>query len=132
MIGTFFKAKITRLKPRKTYYRNYKSFDKSSFLLDLKSTNLDSSSVDPDENYIFLTNQFLKVVNQHAPLKVKFLRGNHASFVDKQLRKEIYKRSKLRNNTAKILPNKMQPYIRNKEINVCLCLEDALKTISLR
>ena len=120
MIGAFFKAKITRLKPRKIYYRNYKNFDKSSFLLDLKSTNLDSPSIDPDENYIFLTNQFLKVVNQHAPLKVKILRGNHAPFVDKQLRKEIYKRSKLRNKYC------------NKEINVCLCVEDALKTISLR
>ena len=87
MIGTFFKATITWLKPRKIYYRNYKNFGKSSFLLDLKSTNLDSSSIDPDENYIFLTNQFLKVVNQHVPLKVKTLRGNHAPFVDKQLRK---------------------------------------------
>ena len=95
--GTFFKAKITRLKPRNIYYRNYKNFDKSSFLLDLKSTNLDSPSIDPDENYIFLTNQFLKVVNQHAPLKVKILRGNHALFVDKQPRKEICKRRKLRN-----------------------------------
>ena len=70
MIDTFFKTKITRLKPRKIYYRNHKNFHKSSFLLD-KSTNLDSSSIDPDENYIFLANQFLKVVNQHAPLKVK-------------------------------------------------------------
>ena len=108
MIGTFFKATITWLKPRKIYYRNYKNFDKSSFLLDLKSTNLDSSSIDPDENYIFLTNQFLKGVNQHASLKVKILRGNHAPFVDKQLRKEIYKRSKPRKNAAKILPNKTQ------------------------
>ena len=104
MISTFFKAKITRSKLRKIYYRNYKNFDKSIFLLDLKSTNLDSSSVDPDENYIFLTNQFLKVVNQHAPLKLKVLRENHAPFVDKQLRKEIYKRSKLRNKYCKNCP----------------------------
>ena len=104
MISTFFKAKITRSKPKKIYYRNYKNFDKSIFLLDLKSTNLDSSSVDPDENYIFLANQFLKVVNQHTPLKVKILRENHASFLDKQLRKEIYKRSKLRNKYCKNPP----------------------------
>ena len=63
MIGPYFKVKNTRLKPRKIYYRNYKNFDRSSFLLDLKSTNLDYSSIDPDENYIFLTNQFLKVMN---------------------------------------------------------------------
>ena len=121
MIGTFFKAKITRLKPRKTYYRNYKNFDKSSFLLDLKSTNLDSSSVDPDENYIFLTNQFLKVVNQHAPLKVKFLRGNHASFVDKQLRKEIYKRSKLKNKYC-INPSEQNAALYKKQRNKCASL----------
>ena len=101
MISTFFKGTIIRLKPRKIYNKNYKNFVKSSFVLDLKSTNLDSSSIDPDENYIFLTNQFLKVVNQHAPLKVKILRGNHAPLVDKQLRKEIYKRSKLRNKYCK-------------------------------
>ena len=83
MIDRFFKAKITRLRPRKIYYISYNNFDKSSFLLDLKSTNLDSSSIDPDENYIFLTNQFLKVLNQHTPLKVKILTGNHAPFVDK-------------------------------------------------
>ena len=99
----------------KIYYKNYKNFGKSSFLLDLKSTNLDSSSFDLDENHIFLTNQFLKVVNQQSPLKVKILRENHALFVNKQLRKEIYKISKLRNNTAKILPNKMKPYKGNKK-----------------
>ena len=26
----------------------------------------------------------------------------------------------------------MQPHIQSKEINVCLCVEDALKTVSLR
>ena len=80
-----------------------------------------------------MTNQFLNVGNQHARLKVKILRENHTPFVDKQIRKEIYKRSKLRKkNAAKIRPRKMQPYIRNKEINVCLCVEDVLKTISIR
>ena len=34
---------------------------------------LEPSLIDPDENYIFLTNQFLKVVNQHAHLKVNIL-----------------------------------------------------------
>ena len=80
-----------------------------------------------------MTNQFLNVENQHARLKVKILRENHTPFVDKQIRKEIYKRSKPRKkNAAKIRASKMQPYIRNKEINVCLCVEDVLKTISLR
>ena len=100
----------------------------------MKSTNLDSSSVDPDENYIFLTNQFLKVVNQYAPLKVKILRGNHASFVDKQLRKEIYKRSKLRNKYCKnpceqnAALHKTQ---RNKFVSLCRrCIKDYFTKIT--
>ena len=123
-------VKITRLKPRKVYYRNYKNFDKSSFLLDLKSTNLDSPSIDPDENYIFLTNQLLKVVNQHGPLKVKILRANHALFIDIQLRKEIYKRGKLRNKYCKT-PSKHNAALFKKQRNKCVS-EDALKNISLR
>ena len=132
MTGTFFRAKISRLKPRKIYHRIYKNFDKCSFLLNLRSINLYSSSIDPDKNYILLTSQFLKVVNQHAPLKVKTLRRNHAYFVDKQLRKEIYQRSKLRNKYCKNPSEQMQPYIRYKEINERLYVEDTLKTVSLR
>ena len=41
------KMEVTRLKSRKIYYRNYKIFDKSSFIEDLKSTNLDFSPNDP-------------------------------------------------------------------------------------
>ena len=60
-------------------------------------------------------------MNQHAPLKVKILRENDSPFVDKNLGEKFTKEEP---KTAKILPNKMQPYIRNKEINVCPCVED--------
>ena len=33
----------------------------------------------------------------HAPLKKKMLKGNQAPFLTKELRKEIYTRSKLKN-----------------------------------
>ena len=92
----------------------------------MKSTNLNSSSIDPDEDYIFLTNQFLKVVNQHAPLKVKILRGNHAPFVDKQLRKEIYKRIKLRNKYCKN-PSQQNATLYKKQRNKCVSLRRCIK-----
>ena len=44
-----------------------------------------------------LTTSFLEIVNRHAPLKRKTIRVNHASFVNKDLRKAIYTRSILRN-----------------------------------
>ena len=44
-----------------------------------------------------MTNFFLEVVNKHAPVKKKTVRGNHASFVNKELRKAIDTGSRLRN-----------------------------------
>ena len=38
---------------------------------------------------------FSELVNKHAPLKFKTLRGNHAPFMNKELQKAIYTRSKL-------------------------------------
>ena len=39
----------------------------------------------------------MDVVNKHAPLKRKFIRANHAKYMDKELSQAIIKRSKLRN-----------------------------------
>ena len=39
----------------------------------------------------------MKVLNKHAPLKCKYIRANEGSFMNKELRKAIMVRSKLRN-----------------------------------
>ena len=41
----------------------------------------------------------MKTLNKHAPLKTKAIRGNHKSFINKNLRKEIMKRSALKKRT---------------------------------
>ena len=41
-------------------------------------------------NYDSLVNKFSELVNKHAPLKFKTLRGNHAPFMNKELKKAIY------------------------------------------
>ena len=46
------------------------------------------------ENY---EQNFIKVLNMHAPKKVKILRGNHKPHFNKSLRKAIMKRSRLKN-----------------------------------
>ena len=73
-------------------------------------------------------------MNKHAPLKVKILRGNHAPFVDKQLRKEIYKRSKLRNKYCKN-PCEQNAALyktqRNKFVSLCRrCIKDYFTKIT--
>ena len=46
------------------------------------------------ENY---EQNFIKVLNTHAPKKVDILRGNHKAHYYKNLRKAIIKRSRLKN-----------------------------------
>ena len=62
---------VSRLKPKIIFFRNYKKFDETKFLSDLKNTNFSFTSADPNENYLFLTNSFSKIVEKHVPLKKK-------------------------------------------------------------
>ena len=55
----------------------------------------------PNENYRFITDTFIKIVESHAPLKKRSARGNKATFMNKELRKVIYSRNRLRNNSCK-------------------------------
>ena len=79
------------------HYRNYKNFDASLFLNDLEKPTFLTNSNCPNENYQHLTENFISVVEKHAPLKKKIVRGNQASFVNREFRKAIYTRSRLRN-----------------------------------
>ena len=97
LISTFLRSHLSRLKPKAIYYRNYKKFNEQKFLEDVKNTNFCFNSDNPNENYELITDLFSKIINKHAPLKKKFLRGIEAPFLNKELRKAIYDRSKLRN-----------------------------------
>ena len=55
----------------------------------------------PNQCYDLSTTSFLEVVNRHAPLKKKAIRGNRASFVNKDLRETIYTRGRLRNKMCR-------------------------------
>ena len=75
---------------------------KIPFLNDLKETNFNLSTNDPNKNYRLITHTFIKIAERHAPLKKRFLRGYQTHFMNKELRKAIYARSRLRNNTIYI------------------------------
>ena len=86
MITTFFKLHFSRLRPKVITYRNYK-FHEETFLNDLKETNIIMNEKDPNQNYQSLTKTFLTIVNKHAPLKKKIVRGNQAPFMTKEFQK---------------------------------------------
>ena len=50
-----------------------------------------------DELYEKLSEIFVDILNYHAPLKEKQIRGNHGPFMNKELSKAIMEKSKTRN-----------------------------------
>ena len=121
LVSRSFKSHYSRLKAKVSYYRNYKNFDEHRFLNDLENTNFISISEDPDERYDYLTTKFPEVVDKHAPLKKKFVRGNQAPFMNKELRKAIYNRSRLKNKFCKN-ETKENEEIYRKQRNKCVKL----------
>ena len=134
LITTFFKTDFSRLRPKVLSYRNYKNFIESKFLNDLNKTIISFDNENPNQNYHVLSNRFLEVVNVHAPLKTKIVRGNDASFVDKQLRKAIYTRTRLKNKIHRN-PSKENKMAYKKQRNFCVslrrkCMKNYLKKLT--
>ena len=89
LIFSFLKTTFTKMPPSKLQYRNYKKFEVHSFLQDVEQL--------PEKiSYTEWEKDFVKTLNKHAPLKTKVIQGNHKSFMTKNLRKAIMKRSALK------------------------------------
>ena len=126
LITTLFKTNFSRLRPKVLSYRNYKNFIESKFLNDLNKTIISFDNENPNQNYNVLSKRFFEVVNVHTPLKTKVVRGNDAPFVDKQLRKAIYTRTRLKNKIHKN-PSKESKTAYKKQINICVSLRRKCK-----
>ena len=100
MVLTVLKCHFVRLQPTTIHYRDYKYFDPEAFINDVKDANLDaivSLSDDPNSVYSDFCAHFKSILDLHAPLKSKTLRGNQAPFMSKDLSKAIMTRSRLKN-----------------------------------
>ena len=136
LITTFFKTNFSRLRPKVLSYRNYKNFIESKFLNDLNKTIISFDNENPNQKCNVLSNRFLEVVNVHAPLKTKIVRGNDAPFVDKQLRKAIYARTRLKNKIHRN-PSKENKMAYKKQRNFCVswrrkCMKNYLKKLTAK
>ena len=107
------KSHFSRLKPKIIQYRNFKTFDKQNFIADVKNADFSFETDDPNEHYSALTNTFSLIVEKHVPLKKKIVRGNHAPFIAKDLRKAIYTRSRLKNKFIKNLLKSTKNYTKD-------------------
>ena len=93
LVLTVLKSSITKSKPQKINYRDYKNFDSVRFNDELKYI-LAKEKIMSCTKFDEL---FLRILNKHTPLKSKLLHSNHASYISKPLKKAIMKRSYLGN-----------------------------------
>ena len=96
MILTLLKTTFQQKKPKCLIDRDYKNFIFENFKSDLQEV-LQSckGSYDAFDNY------FTSCLNKHAPKKKKVLRGNEKPYMNKNLRRAIMRRSKLKNKANK-------------------------------
>ena len=93
MIYTMFKSSFVKLPPKSVKYRCYKKFDRNAFEQDLISNlNLIDSI-----HYPLFQEALHTTLEKHAPTKIKIIRGNNKPFMNKDLRKAISTRTKLKN-----------------------------------
>ena len=91
---TVLKCNYIKCKPKVLAYRCFKNFDKVVFRHDL------ANALNDDVNnitYHAFEDTYLRILNNHAPLKQKYIRGNDQPFMNKTMRKAIMFRTKLRN-----------------------------------
>ena len=72
---------------------DYKSFDKEVFQSELYLKLNNGLNI---KEYDLFEKIFLELLDEHIPIKKKFLRANNASYMTKALRKAIMKRSELK------------------------------------
>ena len=110
LVTAILRKTISKSNSKKLFYRDYKRFDQKKFETELKL------KLNSEINLSYSTFQtvFLKIVNKNAPVKVKVLRFNINTFMNKILRKAIMLRSRLKNNFNKKGLMKTGTIIRSK------------------
>ena len=96
MILTMLKTTFQQKEPKCFIYRDYKNFIFENFKSDLQEA-LQSCK----GSYDAFDNDFKSILNKHALKKKKVLRGNEKPHMNKNLRRAIMKRSKLKNKANK-------------------------------
>ena len=99
LVLTVLKTTFRKKPPKKVLYRNYKNYSEQKMLNDLNFSlaGVDLNLMTHDD----FDDLLLKICDQNAPLKMKYVRGNDQPFVTKDLKKEHMKRTRLLNKYRK-------------------------------
>ena len=119
MVCTVLKSDFKKLDPISVKYRSYKYFEEHLFKNDLIKDLQDFN--EELMNYDNFKTIFMTVLDRHAPMKTKMVRGNNAPFMNKTLSKAFMYRSKLKNTFNK-KPTEENERLYKTQRNFCVNL----------
>ena len=119
MIVSVLKTDYKKKDPLIVNYRSYNKFDENLFRQEL--TNALHNLMTENSTYDEFKEVYMKVLNLHAPMKKKFVRGNNAPFMNKTLSQAFMHRSKLKNKFNKN-PTEENKNSYKKQRNYCVSL----------
>ena len=93
------KQKIPRPKAREIEYRSMKNLDENELMEELRRVPWDSAYIFEDVDDLW--DHWAKVLNTHAPLKKKRMRGDQLPLITAELQREISRRNRLFKKHAK-------------------------------
>ena len=120
MVVTVLKTNFQKSSPTTIKFRNYSKFNDEDFRLELSNELLLNCELN-NITYAEFKHIFMRVLNQHAPLKTKIIRANNAPFMNKSLRKHIMTRSRLKNKLNNE-PSEKNEKAYKKQRNLCVNL----------
>ena len=85
MIIIVLKSEFKKKDPIQIKYGSYKNFDESLFRYELSSALL--NLLNENTNCDDFKKAYFEILDLHAPMKKKFVRGNNAPFMNKTLSK---------------------------------------------
>ena len=113
-----------KLQARKIVYRSMKHFDDDSFRKHIESLPLHVCQIfdDIDDIHRAQNHMLMSVIDQHAPVKTKFVKGKYLPYINSELRKTINQRNMWRNrhfrNRQCKVARKMYTTLRNKVVKL--------------
>ena len=119
LVVTVMKTIFKKSNPKIITYRSYKSFSNDRFKEALQQIECNENNC--DSRFGNFISSYNRILDEHAPQKKRYLRGNQSPFMNKPLVKAIMVRSKLRNV---FLKNKTEENRSNysKQRNLCVTL----------
>ena len=115
MTLTVIRAHFVKQTPKVVYYCDYKKFSNELFRNDILQA---QTLTETNEN---VQTNIVNIFNEHASLKKRYVRANHAAFMNKKLSKEIMTRSRLRSKFLKTKTDANRKAY-NKQRNYCVSL----------